>query len=56
VPYTRDQIIAARVAMHAPRKLHKANRGMLKMSAADLREMATYKPKSLRAMARTKGK
>ena len=41
MPYSKDQRTAARIAEHAPEKLHKMNRNMLRMSREELHEMAT---------------
>ena len=43
------------MALHNPRKIRKENSSVLKMSESDLREFS-YKPKSLRAISRTKTK
>ena len=40
---TENQAIAARIAEHAPTKLYKRNRGMLKMKKKALHEFAATK-------------
>lgn len=37
---SEKQRVAAAIALHEPSKLHKKNRGLLKMSKEDLREYA----------------
>lgn len=34
------------IALHHPEKLHKENRGVLKMSKSDMREFASSRPRS----------
>ena len=45
MPYSKKQRVVARIAEHAPEKLHAANRGMLAMSQPELHKMATGKIK-----------
>lgn len=41
MPWTKNQQIIARIAEHAPEKLHKKNKGVLSMTRDELHEMAT---------------
>ena len=55
--YSRDQMVAARIAVHNPSKLHKANRSLLEMSHKDLEEYASgYEPRSLRQVSKASRK
>lgn len=49
MPYSKDQQTAARIALHAPEKLHAKNKGFLKMSKEELHKMATEKIKKARS-------
>lgn len=40
MPGTREQNVAAAIALHHPEKLYKRNRGFLKMTHAELEEFA----------------
>lgn len=42
MPYSKKQQVVARIAKHAPGKLYKRNRGMLKMTPAQLHDFATH--------------
>jgi len=53
MPYSKDQQTAARIAMHAPGKLHKRNRGMLSMSKKELQAMATRPISEIHAESKT---
>jgi hypothetical protein len=41
MPYSEKQRIAARIAEHAPERLHERNSNMLSMEREELHEMAT---------------
>jgi len=53
VPYSKDQQTAARIAMHAPGKLRKKNKGMLSMGKQELRAMATRPINEIHAESKT---
>ncbi len=50
----QQQVFA--IAEHSPRKLHKKNRGLLKLSKSKLSEFASTKTKSLPQRASSKGR
>ncbi len=47
MPYSKNQVIAARIAEHAPEKLHARNRGMLSMSREEMHKLASASTKGL---------